>query len=224
MAIARLVAAGVSVLLMAWLSIEAYRLGVADEIVTQSNETMEGAAWRKSPPSLQAWLAVRNDLMQAERLAPESPAVHESLGVLHARRAASPEMLAYARDYFIAALEGRPTSPYTWANYAETKYLLGETGGGFERALVRAAEMGPWEPEVQRVVADVGLATFNEVQARTRATIERMVAFGMRRQPLEILQIAQRRGRLDVACRHVADNKHVTDLKWITLCEKGRTT
>jgi Flp pilus assembly protein CpaB len=84
--------------------------------------------------------------------------------------------------------------------------------------------MGPWEPEVQRVVADVGLATFNEVQARTRATIERMVAFGMRRQPLEILQIAQRRGRLDVACRHVADNKHVTDLKWITLCEKGRTT
>lgn len=221
---ARPVAAGASALLAAWLSIEAYRLAAGDEIVGESNLTMESAAWRRSPPSLEAWLAVRRELLRSATLAPGNPAVYESLGVLHARRAASPEMLAYARDYFVQSLALRPTSPYTWANYAEVRYLLGETGPPFERALVKAAELGPWEPEVQRLVADVGLAVIDEVQPATREAIERMVAFGMRRGPLDILQLAQKRGRLDVACRQVRDDRRVSDAKWLSLCARRSTT
>src|SRR5260221_8498775 len=98
---ARPVAAGASVLAAIGFSIDAVRSSWADSIVIESNATLEGAAWRKVGPSLDSWLRVRNELLEASRLAPRSPAVLESLGVLHARRAASPEFLTYARDYFV---------------------------------------------------------------------------------------------------------------------------
>src|SRR5205823_2599488 len=97
------------------------------------------------------------------------------------------------------ALELRPMSPYTWANLAAVDYHLGDTGKAFRSALVRAAELGPHEPEVQATIASFGLAVWNEVDAQTQAAIERSVAAGMRREPREMLQIAQRRGRLAIA-------------------------
>lgn len=207
----------------AGLSFDAYRMARADTLVGESNAILESAEWRKSPPSLPAWLAVRGDLLEAASLV-ESPAVFESLGVLHARRSASNEFMAYARDYFRRALELRPDSPYTWANYAEIKYFLGETGPDFERALERAVELGPWEREVQVVVTDIGLAMYRELQPATRAAVDRMIGFGMRRAPLDILQVAEKRGRLDLACAHVPGNKRVAEAKWIQLCDKGKTT
>jgi hypothetical protein len=222
MNLARPVAAGASVLAAIGLSGEAVRLAQVDSIVAASNATLESEAWRKSPPSLDAWLHVRNELLEAEHLAPRSPLVSESLGVLHARRSSSREFLIYARDYFAHSLEMRPTSPYTWANFAEAKYLLGETGFAFEQALVNAARLGPWEPEVQRLIADIGLAVYREVNPGTRAAIASVVALGMRRNPLEILQISQKRGRLDVACTHVPNNRRVTDPQWTERCRKAR--
>ena len=222
MKMARPVAAGVSVLAAVGLSLEAAHLGQADTIVAESNAKLESTGWRKSPPSLDAWIEVRNELLEAERLAPGSPAVSESLGVLHARRSSSREFLIYARDYFAHSLQARPTSPYTWANYAEAKYLLGETGRPFEEALMSAARLGPWEPEVQRLIADLGLAVYHEVKPETRAVIASLVALGMRRNSLEILQISDKRGRLDVACMHVPNNRRVTDPQWIERCRKAR--
>ena len=219
---ARLVAAGASVLAAIGLSVEAVLLAESDSIVVESNATLESAAWRSSPPSLDAWLRVRNALLEAERLAPGNPAVFESLGVLHARRSSSREFLIYARDYFALSLQMRPTSPYTWANLAEAKYLLGETGPAFEQVLVNAARLGPWEPEVQRLITDLGLAVYSEVKPQTRAAIASVVESGMRRNPLEILQISAKRGRLDVACAHVPNNRRVTDPQWTERCRKAR--
>ena len=222
MKLARPVAAGASVLAAIGLSVEAVRLAQSESIVAESNVALESPAWRKSLPSLDAWLQVRNALIEADRLAPGSPAVYESLGVLHARRSSSREFLIYARDYFARSLEMRPTSPYTWANYAESKYLLGETGPAFEQALVNAARLGPWEPEVQRLIVDLGLAVYGEVKPETRAAIASVVASGMRRNPLEILQISDKRGRLDIACMHVPNNRRVTDPQWTERCRKAR--
>jgi len=221
---ARPIAAGVSVLAAIALSIDAWRLAASDSIVFETNRVIDSADWRKAQPPLEAWLRARNELLEAESLAPRSGMVAEALGILHARRADSREFLVYARDYFVHSLELRPTSPYTWANYARTKYLLGETGPAFERALGNAARLGPWEPDVQRLVADMGLAVLNEVQPDTRREIEAIVSLGMRRNPLEILQIAEKRGRLDVACRYVPGNRRLSDVKWITLCERRSKT
>lgn len=221
---ARPVAAAASALAALFLSFVAWRQGEADTLVGQVSDTFESAAWREAPPQFDTWLSLRAKLLEAQSLTPRNPGVLEGLGVLHERRAASRDMLLYARDYFARSLEVRPASPYAWANLAAVRYELGDTGAAFEGALVRAVELGPWEPEVQRVVADVGLAVLEEVQPATRAAIERAVGFAMRRDPVATLQVAERRGRLDVACRHVAGNRRVTDAKWNRLCEKKDTT
>ena len=115
-------------------------------------------------------------------------------------------------------------SPYTWANLAAVEYRLGDTGSTFRSAMVHAAELGPQEPEVQATVANFGLAVWNEVDPQTQAAIESSVAAGMKRQPRQILQIAERRGRLAVACRHAVGSPSQTDTKWLHPCQSTEAT
>jgi cytochrome c-type biogenesis protein CcmH/NrfG len=102
-------------------------------------------------------------------------------------------------------VERRPAWPHGWAALAEAQYRRGDLGPALEPALMRAVELGPAEPAVQVLVADYGLAVFDEVGRDAQAAIDRAVAAGMRRNPLEILRISERRGRLDRACRHLGD-------------------
>jgi hypothetical protein len=154
---------------------------------------------------------------------PGNPAVHELLGVLGARRFDRPEYIQEGAVHFAKAIELRPTSPYTWANIAEAKYRLGDTGKQFEAALVRSAQLGPSEAEVQRTVADLGLAVWNEADPQTLAAVDRMLTSGMRRNLPEMLQISGRRGRLDVACRHLAELRTV-DSNSSKLCQSTGAT
>jgi hypothetical protein len=48
------------------------------------------------------------------------------------------------------------------------------------------------------------------------------VAAGFRRNPLEMLQISERRGRLDIACRHLEGNTRMPDARWAEMCQAGR--
>jgi len=90
---------------------------------------------------------------------------------------------------------------------------------------MRASELGPGEPELQRTVADYGLAVWNEVDSPLRDAIEGTVARGMTSQPREMLQIAERRGRLAVACRHaVVGTPRQSDTKWLQPCQSTEAT
>src|SRR5437868_4173187 len=80
--------------------------------------------------------------------------------------------------------------------------FAGAAVGELEAPLLNAALLGPSELAVQRTVADFGLAIYRDAGPRTREVVAGMLAAGMRRDPAEFMQIAQRRGRLDVACSH----------------------
>lgn len=209
---------------LAWLFAAAIRIGSVDARVYEASR--EIGTWMASSPAAtpRAWSSVRDELAAAREVLPSNPAINELLGVLHARRVGEPESLALAMGYFLRALEDRPTSPYTWANLLEVQYLLGVTGREFESAIVRAAGLGPAEPEVQRAVALYGLAVWDEVAPATRAAIERMVAAGMRRNPAEILPISARRGRLFLACRHFSAVPQRNDPQWSKLCQGREAT
>ena len=140
------------------------------------------------------------------------------------RNSNEPSDFEEAQRQLVAAIEARPGSPYTWANLAVMKYRLGDTGPAFEKSLLNAANLGPYEPEVQQIVADLGLAVYDEVAPATRAAVERMVAAGMKRNAAEILQIAARRGRLDTACRHLDGVPRPAVSKWTQLCESMEAT
>jgi hypothetical protein len=207
-----------------WLSFNTLRVGTADAIVYDASVEMSSWAAAGTQPAEQTWNWVKTDLERAERWTPQNPYIYELLGLLDARRTDAPEYLPQSVAHFKRALELRPTSPYDWANIVAAEYRIGDTGPLFERAIVRAAQLGPSEPAVQRTVADYGLAIWNEASPATRQAVTAVVSNGMRRNPKEMLQIAERRGRLAVACGLLPVEPRTLDLKWSQLCQGTEAT
>jgi hypothetical protein len=152
--------------------------------------------------------------------APSMAEAHEKAGLAAARSAAGPDESRAAIDELIEAIRLRPVSPYAWAALAEARYRAGDSGEGFQLALVRAAELGPHEPDVQDAVAFFGLAVWDELGPQARAAIDRMIADGARRDAEAMLRIAERRGRLAVVCRHVPPTSRIPE-KWTRLCKSA---
>ena len=203
---------------LVFVSVWAVRWGTADALAYDA--TREINTWTATgvSPGIDTWMWVRSDLQQAERLAPSDPAVAELLGVLHLQRAGRAEFSELALEYFRRALELRPSSPYTWANEAEARYRLGMTNPPFERILVVTQRLGPSEPETQRLLAELGLAMWDEIGPETRQAVKAAIGAGMRRNPLEILRISERRGKLSLACAQVAGDARLRETKWVGIC------
>lgn len=207
------------------LSITSFRMGRADWLFSRSMHSMAGWAAQSARPDFESWLEVRRDLTRAVQFEPDDPRVLESLGVLHAGRDAPvgndrSGFQEQARDYLRRAAAARPTSPYTWASLAMVKYRLGETDEEFRNALRQAAAYGPWEWEVQGVIADIGLAVFPELNASDRHLVETMLFNGMRRNPAETLRISQRRGSLSMACKMLDREAKRLDPKLARQCDE----
>src|SRR5204862_10585 len=123
------------------------------------------------------WLLAQSRLEKALRLNPGDPGVAEDLGRLHEIRArgapsaVSKAELQRALGYFKISAAARPTSPYTWANIAFAQSRLGVIDADFYRAIDNAALLGPWEPEVQLTLADIGFRYWDRMPKSARATI-----------------------------------------------------
>ena len=209
---------------LGWAGVLATSLARADGAVLDASREMGAWAAARMQPERGTFDSVRERLELAQHLSPSDPTTQELLGILYSGRRDSAEYLSNGVVHFTHALQMRPVSPYTWANLAEVKYNQGDTGAIFQLALGRAAELGPSEPEVQRMMADYGLAVWNEVALPTRQVIDRMVGAGLRRNPLEMLQISERRGRLAIACRHLVGISRAPDPKWYPLCQSTEAT
>ena len=217
---ARVLTVAPLIALLAWMSVQAIGLATAGAVMHDASRAMDLWATGKAP-SIEATAQMREDLKRSLRSS--DPDIEELLGLLDAR-SGNPELLGEARVHLLNALRLRPGSPYTWANLVGVDYRLGLTGKDLERKLILAAELGPYEADVQRAEAFYGLALWDEVAPRTRAAIEHSVALGMKRNPLEMLQIAQRRGRLAIACRYFGGSSRQSDPKWSQTCQSAEVT
>jgi hypothetical protein len=210
---------------LVWLAAYALEAGAADSAVFEGALTLrEWSGSRLQLPANEGLMGVRDDLLRARAISPRNPAVHELLGLIAARSSERQEYLKEAGIHFVKAIELRPTSPYTWGNLAAVKYRSGEPDRVFEVALRQAFVMGPYEPDVQAMVANYGLAVWSELEPQTRAAVEASVSAGMKRNSLEMLQIAERRGRLNIPCRHLAGSSRQADSKWFQLCQSMEAT
>ena len=171
---------------------------------------------RNVQPPLAEWLAVRNELQRRRgRVAGRSRGPGDcwasacsqragTHGVRRARaRASSSRRWSCARP---RRMPGR-ASP-------QSRYAHGQDRMRSSRPrCVNAIALGPSEAEVQVTVADLRPRRLGRSDRPQRgAAVERAVAAGMRRNPVAMLQISERRGRLDAACRHArrqhAHNRH----------------
>lgn len=212
-----LVAVSVSALLF-WPGLVAVDASRANALIREAATEMRTWEFSGSRPDPATARSVQERLVAAAQLHPLDPAHQELLGLLGSMQTDTPETVSQSVGYLVKALELRPVSPHTWARLAEARYRLGESGRSLELALERASQLGPAEPGVQQLVADYGLAVWGEITPAGQASVDRMVAAGIRRNPLEMLQISERRGRLDVACRHLAGSSRTAGPRRGSLC------
>jgi predicted Zn-dependent protease len=213
----RLLAITPAVLMLSWAGVEAVRQGVVGSSIANASREFERLAKAPDTDSGPWW---RDDLIRAAKEAPANPSVQEQMSLVALRNNDAVD----AERHLAASIEARPGSGYAWANLVVAKYRQGDTGPMFEKSIVNAVNLAPFEPEVQRSVADFGLAVLDEVTPTTRAAIERAVAAGMKRNAPETLQIAARRGRLDAACRHLVGVPRPAASKWSQLCQSMEAT
>ena len=148
---------------------------------------------------------LRDELMLAQRFDPRNPTTAEQLGGLYALNVreggAIRNQRAKALEQYSQAVVMRPTSPYSWASLAWTKYYLGQVDAEFYRALDAAIQLGPWEPEVQYLVVDLGLALWDELPPGMRPKIMTIAQNGTRRYAPQIIAIARKQARLAEVCK-----------------------
>ncbi|MCY7388509.1 MAG: hypothetical protein LH481_10665 [Burkholderiales bacterium] len=179
---------------------------MSTQALLQATATQSGASVDAKEAS-----EVVASLLRAQRIDPGNPATAEHLGGAYtidvqSRREAGPKSALtrqwpQAFEQYSRAVVLRPTSPYSWANRAWTKYYLGQIDRDLYVALQNAINLGPWEPEVQFVVVDLGFALWEEMPVDLRPQVLALAQNGVRRYGAQIIAIAQKRGHLADVCK-----------------------
>jgi hypothetical protein len=199
-----LLAAAMGMCLLA-LTVVTVRWGMADAMYRDSDRAMERWQRARSMPDLSVWIETRDQLARASRLDPGNPAIVESSGLLHSLRvqdgSGSGVFQEEALAFFERAVVMRPTSPYTWANITLTRYRLGKTDAKFTQALGATQRLGPWEPELQLIATDFGLAAWDELDSPSRSALGATFVRAAKRQGAQMVQLGEKRGRLGLVCK-----------------------
>ncbi len=155
-------------------------------------------------PSYEEWKVMREPLTAARERDRANPNLYEAEGNLFTFVVKDGEryrgFAAEGVEAFSRAVVLRPASAFAWLGLAEAKYRNGEQDALFYRALANAAQLGPNEPPVQLGVTDLGLAAWDELPADLRETLLQLMRNSVRRNTVELLNIAERRGRLEMVC------------------------
>jgi cytochrome c-type biogenesis protein CcmH/NrfG len=194
------------VVLMSVLAFVALKHGWADLFAFQGRAVIR--TWDREQRSFSndEWMAAQSRLERSLSLNPGDPSVSEDLGRLHELRTralpgtGTAAELGVAMDYLRRSLRARPTSPYTWANLAFVKSRLGTLDDEFYHSIQNAALLGPWEPEVQLLLADIGFRYWNRMPKTAQEAIHGAIQRGLKRQDAKLFELASRYGRIDVMC------------------------
>ena len=106
----------------------------------------------------------------------------------------------WALEYYRKAAELRPQWPYTWSGIALLKFRMDELDQEFHSALRNAMELGPWEPRVQKIIAEVGLNAWDKLEQSQRIPIVENIRRGVVMQPRVMMDILKKYGQLRMVC------------------------
>ena len=121
-----------------------------------------------------------------------------------------------ALEYYRKAVELRPQWPYTWSGIALLKFRMNEFDQEFYLALRNAMELGPWEPRVQSIIAEVGLNVWDKLKHTERLPIVENIRRGVVMQPQVMLDILNKYGQLRMVC-HEKNKQSIVE----KYCEKN---
>lgn len=142
-------------------------------------------SWRNgAPPGMKLWGLTQQQLKQAQARNPDDPQVEESLGYLYALQAMRsrdiPELkqalLAESIGHFRSATRLRPMSPYAWSNLALALHENDEAPDEMWAAFDRAMLYGQREIAVQKQLAEIAFARWDEAGEKRQAQMREIVA------------------------------------------------
>ena len=148
-------------------------------------------------------------LKKALMLEPGNASTHFYLGRLYGKATydktlAYNERMHYAKmalEEYRASLALRPAYPYTWGNLALIKGWLGQVRDAeFKAAYENVVRLGPWEPGLHRSMIWLGLRNWAYLDVSLRNKVKLFINRALRMQPLEIMKMAEQRGRLVYFC------------------------
>lgn len=188
----------VSAAFLLFVILSAVRIGIADVLSNRIRGEMNDWSLSGIQPDSNAMEHVSRMLAIAKVISPGNPDHFEDAARLVAVRSAivgitSPEheaQLAYGISQIRRAIALRPLSPYSWATLLLLKRERAEYDAEFRHALERTVTLGPWEPEVQPIVADVGLSAWADLPEREQEMVRMNFMRGMKRQSQTMIAIA----------------------------------
>lgn len=183
------------------------RAGLADSQSIQSRWQITQWQGGKLPlPKIAEWGTARNDLVAALRWTPNDPQLHEYLGYLYGLRAinsrAIPEleqaMLADSISYFRQAVVARPMSPYAWVNLSLALHFKRSHDEALWQAWERAWQYGNREAGVQRVLAEIAFARWQEAGTKRQIKLIDMIDSARPHSRGDLVAIAKRYDKTDL--------------------------
>ena len=204
--VARFSIALAGIALLAFAARDSVLRGLEDWRSTRARHEIRTWAQGRAVQSQEQWQRAVDALREALRLAPQDPELWESLGFAYdiASRNFAPAgwsvYAEFALIHFRRAAALRPTSPYSWAGVAVMKYRLDQLDGEFRQAFSSAMRLGPWEPGVQLIASNLGLALWDRLDPRLRDEVRENWRRTAVRQADQLAKLALTHGRIGILC------------------------
>ncbi len=199
-------ALGAAGIFLLFVIISAARIGVADVLSRYVKNEMTSGDLSVASHALEV----------AQRIAPDNPDNNEDQAHLALLRLKIPGLSLAERNLQLQqgleqihdAIASRPVSPYAWNTLLFFKNQRAEYDTEFSTALERSVTLGPWEPSIQPIVANVGLGAWGALSKVEQKMVKETIARGMKRQATTMLAIisihqygcSSAYGNLDAGC------------------------
>ncbi len=211
--IARFAIALAGITLLAFAAHDSALRGLADWRSTRGRHDIRMWTEGRLVPSKEQWQRTVDALREALRLAPQDPELWEYLGFVYdiASRNFVPAggwsvYTEFALIHFRQAAALRPSSPYPWAGVAVMKSRLGQLDEEFRRAFSSAMRLGPWEPGLQLITSDLGLALWDTLDTPLKDQVRENWRRTAVRQADQLAKFAKNHGRAGVLCQEALDD------------------
>ncbi len=214
------------IILLALLSLivtfNAFKLMMADIKGYQAKRMIE--RWEKKDEiTSQADLDYAYEHINAARwYAPEYPKFITYDALIHKWHASSPDylespeqrtaLLQKALSLYEQEIVQRPTYPYAWTAYANTKMLLGEIDEKFAFAMDRSFYYGPWESQIQFEIIMTGLDAWPALDQDTKKLIFKTFGYAFQGNKFirDLVKTAEERNIMAVICLKPEKEKYIT--------------
>jgi len=206
----RLIPIAACLIILLFCTVVSFKWGIASVISYASVEKMSD--WRQFYRHLNhaQWESIRYKLNEALIFNPDNPDLMQSLGAAYENEYAfhpasdsnAQRHRKAAQEYYRESLNKRPSWPHHWVDLALVKYRLNEIDGEFYQAMTNALLLGPWEPWVQRIVADIGMHNWYNFQPEMQALIKTTIQNGVkhRNSAKPMLELVKRYDMFELVC------------------------